>query len=457
MAFDTAAPATTDGADQIGARPSSLAPQGTPGGPSDQSVDRTAQALIAAATARRAPVASDAGGQPGFAESSARAPSQSAAIDWLRSLLPEQVSSRAPQGVLSPPDHGTVQAGALSAPPQAQVSGSNSQAVNDSWQKVMGLYKQTVGSVPAPAKPDLSDDQKSMAKMNFFLSLMAGGAKPGATLLGGIGESGKDTMRQVADLQRENVERGTKVHSRAIDEALRTFNLLATPDVDATKILQRIAEQSALRPGDLETARQKGDIDVDVARRKPRTLAPGASEIVDGNITTTAPGRELDPSQQRLNTARTSYYESMAAKAAKLGLDKPQQTALIQNVQYLVDAGIATDNKDAWTKLRTSMEKSDNTVITSFANTLMRDPSYRGIEGRKRAIADARGMAQALSAVDDEVDDEASPGSPASARPVAKPKQHSAGGKTFTDADLAFTAKKYGVSVDEVKRQLGVK
>ncbi len=204
--------------------------------------------------------------------------------------------------------------------------------------------------------------------------------------------------------------------------------------------------EDALRPGKLETKRGESGIAIDEAFAKPRTLGPGSSEVVDGEITLTAPQKELDPSQQAEHRARAGYYSAMAKKAADLGVDK---TALISNVDYLVRTGIASDPAVAFEKLRTGMGKPESAQIESLTKTLLRDTvRYRGEEGRQRAVQDARSMVEAMRSGGE--DDDA-----AFARGFSKVRPPSSGSPSAED--IAYTAKKHGIPESEVRRRLGIK
>ncbi len=155
-----------------------------------------------------------------------------------------------------------------------------------------------------------------------------------------------------------------------------------------------VERQDALRPGEMESTRQKADIDVRTAERKPRTLAPGSSEVVDGEIRITAPQKEMDPAQQSMYEAHASYYRAMASKASQLGVDK---TALISNIEFLVKSGVASDPTEAYEKLRTGMSKPEDSQIQDLTKTLLRDTArYRGDEGRQSAVRDATGMVRSM-------------------------------------------------------------
>lgn len=84
---------------------------------------------------------------------------------------------------------------------------------------------------------------------------------------------------------------------------------------------------AALRPGELETMRQKAELDLGFSNRKPRTLAAGASEVVDGKITVTAPQKDLPPEQaayylasaNRLNAEARAITDGLKYKGAAPG------------------------------------------------------------------------------------------------------------------------------------------
>ncbi len=242
-------------------------------------------------------------------------------------------------------------------------------------------------------------------------------------------------------------------------------------DIETNALVRR---QGALQPGELDTARARaqieGDARVETARRSPRTLAPGASEVVDGQITTTAPEKELSPAQQDALRAKTRK-DTAEADAIERGLrsgggrDMP---ADMQKVRDMVESGFATDLADAYKKIGSSRAKPDDAVVMGLVNTMLQSGRYRGPDANERAVADAVGTVRRIRDAltnDEEAGINAgfNKSHPMGPRgPSASPalpqggRSYSAGGATFTDADIAFTAKKHGMTPERVKQILGV-
>jgi hypothetical protein len=208
-------------------------------------------------------------------------------------------------------------------------------------------------------------------------------------------------------------------------------------------------------PGELEKERAIGDIKLGFEKNKPRVVAPGSSVVEDGAVTVTAPGKELDPSAVAVNQARTGYYNAMAKKASEMGLGKTQSTAFIQNLQYMIDSGIASDPADAFKKWKTQAGRSPSAAAMQILPSLLRDPHYRGADGRQRAIADSKSLVDAFTEDPDTEDvGNATSGAQTGRTPS---KSYTVNGRSFTDADIEYTARQRGLTVGEVKRRLGVR
>jgi len=72
------------------------------------------------------------------------------------------------------------------------------------------------------------------------------------------------------------------------------------------------------------------------------------------------------------------------------------QTAMVQNMDYLVKNGVAKDPAEAFTKLRTAMEKPEDDAVLSVATTLLRGTGYIGKDGASKAMRDAQSMVRGL-------------------------------------------------------------
>ncbi len=76
------------------------------------------------------------------------------------------------------------------------------------------------------------------------------------------------------------------------------------------------------------------------------------------------------------------------------------QTAMVQNMDYLVKNGVAKDPAEAFSKLRTAMEKPEDDAVLSVATTLLRGSGYIGKDGASRAMRDAQSMVRGLKGGD---------------------------------------------------------
>ena len=72
------------------------------------------------------------------------------------------------------------------------------------------------------------------------------------------------------------------------------------------------------------------------------------------------------------------------------------QSAMIQNMDYLVKNGVAKNPAEAFTKLRTAMEKPEDDAVLSVATTLLRGSGYIGKDGASKAMRDAQSMVRGL-------------------------------------------------------------
>lgn len=116
-------------------------------------------------------------------------------------------------------------------------------------------------------------------------------------------------------------------------------------------------------------------------------------------------------------------------------------SSLIQNINFLVEKEIATTPRTAFEMLRQSVEKPEHEAVLDLAAKLRTGTGYFGKDGVDRSMQDAKRMVKSVKG------------------PSATPKPGAAapatGGQDYTDEDLQFTAKKHGLTIDEVKRRLG--
>ena len=257
---------------------------------------------------------------------------------------------------------------------------------------------------------------------------------------------GSEELQRLRQFGAEELQRLRSESDRSLAvtlEGIRTTNRRGEYDYARTRDVQAARE---MLPIEEQKKRTDAGIDIDAAMRKPRTLAPGASEVVGGEVRVTAPQKDLDPSQVSVNQAHAAYYNAMAKKAREMGLNDTQSTALISNVNFLVRSGIAADPKEAFDRLRTGMAKPEDSQVLDVTKMLLKDRRYRGPTGLQDAAKDARGMVQSMRG-----DDDSELGAPA-----ARSRNYILGGKAFNDVDLEFTAQKHGLTVEQVKRRLGI-
>ncbi|MBX9905504.1 MAG: hypothetical protein K2Y31_14215 [Burkholderiales bacterium] len=154
---------------------------------------------------------------------------------------------------------------------------------------------------------------------------------------------------------------------------------------------------------------------------KQSVVPAGAQLAVDGKIVATnTAGVEAKATADR---QKLDYEYGLKRKleSFKTKHGEGKATALIQNMEYLVSSGVAADSKDAYAKLRTTMEKPEEDAILALATTLVKSPGYRGKDGLSRAMSDAAGMVKSVrSGVADPLPGNA--GQPAQKSPYKSPE-----------------------------------
>lgn len=175
----------------------------------------------------------------------------------------------------------------------------------------------------------------------------------------------------------------------------------------------------------------------------------------------TAARQERDfKEKERHNRATEGIQRQLVDVREKFGAGA--DTAMIKNIGFMIDNGIADDAIDAYGKLRTALEKPEEDAILSVANNLMKGTGYMGKKGFEKAVKDATTMVQTVKRGKPEASarDAGTLGTPAPASGdpgTAGGRTYSAGGKTFSDADIEATAKKYGIPPEQVKARLGIR
>ena len=106
-----------------------------------------------------------------------------------------------------------------------------------------------------------------------------------------------------------------------------------------------------------------------------------------------------NPLPNRYNIKGGYLYDSLG-KSQPVKLDLPpgaNRTALIQNMEFLVNSGVAKDHKEAFDRLHAAVGKPEEDAILGLASTLMSKGSgYRGKDGAAKALDDARRMVQSV-------------------------------------------------------------
>ncbi len=161
--------------------------------------------------------------------------------------------------------------------------------------------------------------------MGSFMDFVAGA---GAGAGGALENVGEQMGRKAAELDLIQVRKEAEMDRDRALSALRTgeqthqaqTNLEYGPK-------QRLAEQKALAPGVLEEAQGKSDIAVEEARRKPRTIAAGATEKI-GDQTYTAPEKPPPPEQLDYYRALANRWNAEADLIRSGGKDKTAAPSL---------------------------------------------------------------------------------------------------------------------------------
>lgn len=151
--------------------------------------------------------------------------------------------------------------------------------------------------------------------------------------------------------------------------------------------------------------------------------------------------------KNRHNRATEGIQQQLVDVRTKFGAGA--DTAMVKNIEFMLDNDIAEDATDAYGKLRTALEKPEEDAILSVAGNLMKGPGYMGKKGFEKAVKDATKMVQTVK--------RGKPAPVSGAPGAAGGRTYSAGGKTFTDTDIEATAKKYGIPPEQVKARLGIR
>lgn len=115
-------------------------------------------------------------------------------------------------------------------------------------------------------------------------------------------------------------------------------------------------------------------------------------------------GQEQRQHEERMDILQRQLLVQKKQLARMYSLDKPQSTALTTNIEFMVKNDIAKDAAEAFNMLRTKMEKSPQQVLEQITTNLLRssDYRYRGKDGRKNAVNDAREIISKIRGVEEE-------------------------------------------------------
>lgn len=117
---------------------------------------------------------------------------------------------------------------------------------------------------------------------------------------GGLAEAGETLQALGISYAKMNWDLASKRNLLGLQAELLEARDRALADVERETYRQK-------KSTDLDAAGKAGDMEVDIARRKPRSLAPGHSEIVNGEVTITAP--DVSRPQELLD-----YYRAQAGR-----------------------------------------------------------------------------------------------------------------------------------------------
>lgn len=176
-----------------------------------------------------------------------------------------------------------------------------------------------------------------------------------------------------------------------------------------------------------------------------QSVVPAGSQLaVDGKIVATNTAGVDAKSAADRSKLDYEYGLKRNLESFKTKHGEGKATALIQNMDYLVKSGVAADSKDAYNKLRTTMEKPEEDAVLALATTLAKSPGYRGKDGLNRAIADATGMVKSVRG-----------GGPAPRPGSAAPPAQGAPYKSAEDIRAAFRAGTIDRATAEAELQKG--
>lgn len=128
-------------------------------------------------------------------------------------------------------------------------------------------------------------------------------------------------------------------------------------------------------------------------------------------------GRHLDrvetrKSREAEGEKNREFRQTMASLRQS---NDPKATSLMQNIDFLIQRGIAKDDQEAFTILRTGVTKPENDAVLGLAQTLFKADEHKYKKGgMQQAIQDARGIIASARGV---MGGQGAPTSPALAPP----------------------------------------
>lgn len=118
-------------------------------------------------------------------------------------------------------------AGALAAPAPA-VTTAPADAVPR--KSLMDIYQDIIKKIPsaadvAPKDQAMTEQQKDKLRLNFWLNMMSNSMKPGAYMLGAMGDAGKTALAGMDDYQKQNLTAAEKLVAQQRSDAINAVNL----------------------------------------------------------------------------------------------------------------------------------------------------------------------------------------------------------------------------------------
>lgn len=199
-------------------------------------------------------------------------------------------------------------------------------AAQPAAETLQDMYRRVMAGIPARGSGNLTPEQKNRQQLDFFLRLMAGGARPGARFLGTMGEAGLAT-NAAADAQRkENLAASNAELQRLREDAFRTVGL-ADKDADNRRADARTATEERRWKAQEEqwkagNRRDQERLDLERKRLEQEGKAPLGHQmlgngnigvilkngsVVDTGVKGRAPASEQDPLTRSIEALRRLF------------------------------------------------------------------------------------------------------------------------------------------------------